>query len=157
MANLTVTLTENVILNGSVRGSTNQLTITGIEQVMERIITIPANADTTILLTKGTVAGSDSAIDIQDTKYIRVTNLDSTNSVTLSLQIDAGEDDSSADESCSILLEPGKTFMMGTPHDAIAVSDSGPGIITALHDLESLLVDSGSTSGIQLEVFVASA
>ena len=30
MANLTVTLTESVTLNGSVRGSTNQLTITGI-------------------------------------------------------------------------------------------------------------------------------
>ena len=48
MANLTVTLTENVILNGSVRGSTNQLTITGIEQVMERIVTIPASGDTTV-------------------------------------------------------------------------------------------------------------
>ncbi|BCV05364.1 MAG: hypothetical protein CM15mV105_060 [uncultured marine virus] len=39
MANLTVTLTESVTLNGSVRGSTNQLTITGIEHVMERIVT----------------------------------------------------------------------------------------------------------------------
>ena len=66
MANLTVTITESVTLNGSVRGSTNQLTITGIEQVMERIITIPGSADTTVLLTKQTVADSDSAIDIQD-------------------------------------------------------------------------------------------
>ncbi len=156
MANLTVTLTESVTLNGSVRGSTNQLTITGIEHVMERIVTIPASADTTVLLTKDTVASSDSAVDIQDTKYIRITNLDSTNSVNLSLQIDSGEDDSSADESCSILLEAGKTFIMGTPHDAIAVSDSGPGIITTLHDLESILVDSGSNA-VKLEVFVAGA
>jgi len=156
MANLTVTLTESVTLNGSVRGSTNQLTITGIEQVMERIITIPNDQDTTVLLTKGTVASSDSAIDIQDTKYIRVTNLDSTNSATLSLQIDSGEDDSSADESCSILLEAGKTFMMGTPHDSVAVSDSGPGIITTLHDLESILVDTAANT-VKLEVFVAGA
>lgn len=156
MANLTVTLTESVTLNGSVRGSTNQLTITGIEQVMERIVTIPASADTTVLLTKATVNSEDSAVDIQDTKYIRVTNLDSTNSVNLSLQIDSGEDSSSADESATILLEAGKTFMMGTPHDAIAVSDSGPGIITTLHDLESILVDSGSNA-VKLEVFVAGA
>jgi len=156
MANLTVTLTESVTLNGSVRGSTNQLTITGIEQVMERIITIPNDQDTTVLLTKDTVASSDSAVDIQDTKYIRITNLDSTNSVNLSLQIDSGEDDSSADESCSILLEAGKTFMMGTPHDSVAVSDSGPGIITTLHDLESILVDSG-TNAVKLELFVAGA
>tara|TARA_R100000700_G_C3146597_1_gene126668 strand:+ start:596 stop:1063 length:468 start_codon:yes stop_codon:yes gene_type:complete len=155
MANLTVTLTESVTLNGSVRGSTNQLTITGIEQVMERIVTIPADNDTTVLLTKATVSSSDSAIDMQDTKYIRVTNLDSTNSVTLSMQIDADENNNDADESVSILLEAGKTFMMGTPHDSIGVLDSS-NTLTATHDLESILVDSGSNT-VKLELFVACA
>ena len=156
MANLTVTLTESVTLNGSVRGSTNQLTITGIEQVMERIVTIPGSADTTVLLTKQTVADSDSAIDIQDTKYIRITNLDSTNSVTLSLQVDVDNDDSAADESCSILLEAGKTFMLGTPHECVNVNDSSASIQQSLKDLESILVDSGSNA-VKLEVFVAGA
>jgi len=156
MANLTVTLTESVTLNGSVRGSTNQLTITGIEHVMERIVTIPANADTTVLLAKSTVNTSDGAIDIQDTKYIRITNLDSTNSVTLSLQIDVAENDNAAAESASILLEAGKTFMMGTPHDSVAVLDSSATIVTTLHDLESILVDS-FTNAVKLEVFVAGA
>jgi hypothetical protein len=156
MANLTVTLTESVTLNGSVRGSTNQLTITGIEHVMERIVTVPASNDATVLLTKDTVASSDSAVDIQDTKYIRITNLDSTNSVTLSLQIDINENDSAADESASILLEAGKTFMLGTPHDCINVGDSNASILTDLHDLESILVDSGSNA-VKLEVFVAGA
>jgi hypothetical protein len=156
MANLTVTLTESVTLNGSVRGSTNQLTITGIEHVMERIVTIPASADTTVLLTKDTVASSDSAVDIQDTKYIRITNLDATNPVRLSLQIDINMDDSAADESCTILLEAGKTFMMGTPHECINVSDANATILTALLDLESILVDSVSNA-VKLEVFVAGA
>ena len=156
MANLTVTLTESVTLNGSVRGSTNQLTITGIEQVMERIVTIPASADTTVLLAKSTVATSDGAIDIQDTKYIRITNLDSTNSVTLSLQVDVDNDDSAADESCSILLEAGKTFMLGTPHECVNVNDSSASIQQSLKDLESILVDSGSNA-VKLEVFVAGA
>ena len=156
MANLTVTLTESVTLNGSVRGSTNQLTITGIEHVMERIVTIPFDADTTVLLAKSTVATSDGAIDIQDTKYIRITNLDSTNSVTLSLQIDVAENDNAAAESCSILLEAGKTFMLGTPHDSVAVLDSSATIVTTLHDLESILVDS-FTNAVKLEVFVAGA
>ena len=155
MANLTVTLTESVTLNGSVRGSTNQLTITGIEQVMERIVTVPNNSVTTILLVNNTVSSSDSAIDIQDTKYIRITNLDSTNSVTLSIQIDADENYSTADESVSILLEAGKTFMMGTPHDAIGVLDSSA-TLTATHDLESIMVDSGGNT-VQLELFVAGA
>ena len=156
MANLTVTLTESVTLNGSVRGSTNQLTITGIEQVMERIVTIPASADTTVLLAKSTVATSDGAIDIQDTKYIRITNLDSTNSVTLSLQVDVDNDDSAADESCSILLEAGKTFMLGTPHECVNVNDSSASIQQSLKDLESILVDSAANS-VKLELFVAGA
>ena len=155
MANLTVTVSESVTLNGAVRGNTNELTITGIEQVMERIVTIPADNDTTVLLTKATVNSSDSAIDMQDTKYIRVTNLDSTNSVTLSMQIDADENNNDADESVSILLEAGKTFMMGTPHDSIGVLDSS-NTLTATHDLESILVDSGGNT-VKLELFVAGA
>ena len=143
MANLTVTLTESVTLNGSVRGSTNQLTI-------------PSSVDTTVLLTKDTVGSSDSAIDIQDTKYIRITNLDSTNSVRLSFQVDAGNDNSSADESCTLLLEAGKTFMMGTPHESFAVLDSSASIDTNMKDLESILVDSGSNA-VKLELFVAGA
>ncbi len=156
MANLTVTITESVTLNGSVRGSTNQLTITGIEHVMERIVTIPASADTTVLLNKSGVNTSDGAIDIQDTKYIRITNLDSTNSVTLSLQVDVDNDDSAADESCSILLEAGKTFMLGTPHECVNVNDSSASIQQSLKDLESILVDSAANS-VKLELFVAGA
>ena len=156
MANLTVTVSESVTLNGAVRGNTNELTITGIEHVMERIVTIPASADTTVLLNKSGVNTSDGAIDIQDTKYIRITNLDSTNSVTLSLQVDVGNDDSSADESASILLEAGKTFMLGTPHECVNVNDSSASLQASLKDLESILVDSAANA-VKLELFVAGA
>jgi len=155
MANLTVTLTESVTLNGSVRGSTNQLTITGIEHVLERIVTVPASNDATTLLFKSHVYSADSALDLQDTKYIRITNLDSTNSVTLSLQIDS-TDNGVADSSASVLLEAGKTFMMGTPDSAIEVDDDSANIVTTLKKLESILVDSGSNA-VKLEVFVAGA
>ena len=156
MADLTVTLTEDLLLNGSTRGSTNILTITGIESVYERVVTIPANSDGTVVLSKDTIASQDGAVDIQDTKYIRVTNLDSTNNVNLSLQIDSGNDDSAADESATISLPAGHTFMMGTPHDAVAVSDANATIVTALHDLESIIVDSADQN-VTVEVFVAGA
>lgn len=155
MADLTTTVTDSVTINGSVRGSSNTLTITGIEHTFERVVTIPADTDGTVLLTKDTITSSDGAVDIQDTKYIRITNLDSTNSVNLSLQIDAGEDDSAADESATISLPAGHSFMMGTPHDSIAVYGGGASIQTDLHDLESILVDSGSNA-VKLEVFAAS-
>tara|TARA_R100000152_G_C6782027_1_gene218042 strand:+ start:5039 stop:5509 length:471 start_codon:yes stop_codon:yes gene_type:complete len=156
MADLTTTITEAVTINGSLRGSTNTLTITGIEHVMERVVTVPSGSDTTVLVNKNTVAGSDSAVDIQDTKYIRITNLDTTNTVNLSLQVDSGNDDSAADESATISLPAGHSFVMGTPHDAIAVSDANATIVTALHDLESILVDS-ATEDVKVEIFVAGA
>ena len=156
MANLTVTVSESVTLNGAVRGNTNELTITGIEHVMERIVTIPATVDATVLVAKSGVNTSDGAIDIQDTKYIRITNLDSTNSVHLSFQLDANENDSGADNSVTILLEAGKTFMLGTPHDAIGVDDDSNTLQTSLADVESILVDS-FTNAVKLEVFVAGA
>ena len=39
MADLTTTITESVTLNGSLRGSTNSITTTGIVDVFERILT----------------------------------------------------------------------------------------------------------------------
>ncbi|QDP64660.1 MAG: hypothetical protein Unbinned4585contig1001_24 [Prokaryotic dsDNA virus sp.] len=156
MADLTTTITESVIINGSNRGSTNTLTITGIEHTFERVVTVPSGADTTVLVNKNTVAGADGAVDIQDTKYIRITNLDTTNNVNLSLQIDSGNDDSAADESATISLPAGHSFIMGTPHDAVAVSDANATIVTAMHDLESIIVDS-ATEDVKVEVFVAGA
>ena len=155
MADLTTTISESVTINGAVRGSSNTLTITGIEHTFERVVTIPADTDGTVLLTKDTITSSDGAVDIQDTKYIRITNLDDTNSVNLSLQIDRHNDDSGAEESATILLQAGHSFIMGTPHDSIAVSDASAAINTTMHDLESILVDS-SDQAVKLEVFVAS-
>ena len=48
MADLTTTISENVTLNGSVRGSTNTLTTTGIVDVFERIVTCAHSNVTTL-------------------------------------------------------------------------------------------------------------
>ena len=92
----------------------------------------------------------------RDIKYIRVTNLDDANSLTLSLQIDVGEDDTAADESASILLGSGQSFIMGTPHDSVGVFDANANLVTDLVDLESLIVQPGSNA-IDVEILVASA
>ena len=41
MATLAVTITESVTLNGAARGSTNSLSITGINDIYHRIVTCP--------------------------------------------------------------------------------------------------------------------
>jgi len=157
MATLTSTITESISLNGADRGSTNTLTVASVTQVFHRIVTCPTGQDTTVA-TFASVA-DDSAVsgslDVEDVKYIRVTNLDGTNPVNLSLQIDAGEDDSAADESATIALGGGESFIMNGADDYIAVQDTNATIEATLHDLESLLIDPLSNA-VTVEVFIAS-
>lgn len=155
MATLSVTITESVNLNGKDRGSENILEITSVNEVFHRIVSCPADDDTTVATFRSATNVADGALDVEDVKYIRVTNLDSSNPINLSLQIDAGEDDSAADESATILVEAGKSFIMGAPLDGIAVDDSAATIVTALHNLESLLIDP-SANTVSVEVFIAS-
>ena len=155
-ANLKVKITEEIILNGKDQGSSNTLTIGSIKDISKRIVTIAADDDATVLVFKSTTAIADSALDLQNVKYIRVTNLDDTNSVGLSLQLDSDEDNSAANESCTILLEAGRSFVMGAPDEGIHVDDDSAGILTALTDLESIIINPGANAG-SVEVFVASA
>ena len=155
MANLVVNISEEVTLNGKVRGSENSLNISSVTQVLHRIVTCPANQDTTVANFHAATNTSDNALDVEDAKYIRVTNLDASNSINLSLQIDSAEDDSAAAESATILVAGGRSFIMGAPSDGIAVSDANATIVTTLHNLESILVDPGSNA-ISVEVFIAS-
>ena len=162
MADLIVTIREELTLNGDSHGAKNTLTISDIDEVFRRIVTCPANNETTIARFRssvGNVSGTatfDSALDVQDVKYVRVTNLDSSNSLTLSLQVEVGEDDSGADTSASILVEAGKSFILGSPHDGINLSDTNANLVTDLVDLDSLVVQPGSNS-VDVEVYVASA
>ena len=154
MATLTTTITESLTLNGSQQGGTVTKSITGINNVFKRIVTVAANNDTTIASFHSDQHDDDGTIDVEQVKYMRITNLDGSNSVNLSFQIDAGEDDSAADESATLLLEAGLTFSMGGVDDAFATKDDGAAIELTMHPLESVLVDSGANA-VQLEILIA--
>ena len=165
MANLKVTIREELILNGYDQGSKNTLTISDVDEVFKRIVTCPANNETTVARFRSSVGNAsgtatfDSALDVQDVKYVRLTNLDSSNSLNLSLQIEVGEDDTGADTSATVLVEAGKSFMLGSPHDGVGTVASGSynaNLVTDLVDLDSLVVQPGSNS-VDVEVYVASA
>ena len=154
MATLTVTLKEELELNGRERGSEVVLSVGSVTEAFHRIVTCPASQQTTLAMFQTAVNTSDGAIDLEDAKYIRVTNLDTTNAVTLSLQISASES-GTADASTSVLLDAGRSFIMGAPHDGIATDDDAATVITTLTDLESLVIDP-SSNAVSVEVFVAS-
>ena len=160
MANLVVTITESLpnYSGTSDLDMSNAVTITGVDDIYHRIVTCLANVDTTIAHFNTQVDVEDAGIDIQNAKYLRVTNLDGSNPINLNLQIDVTESGSgaaAANETATVLLAAGQSFIMGTPHDSIAVYDADASVQTTLHDLESILVDP-SANVVQVEVFVAS-
>ena len=152
-----VTISENITLNGRQQGGSQTFSIASINEIFKRIVTCPANQDTTVALFQSAVSDDIESLglDTQDVKYIRVTNLDDTNAINLSLQLDAGEDDSAADESATISLAAGQSYVMGTSHDSVAVSDANANINATLHDLESILIDPVANA-VDVEIFVAS-
>ena len=153
MANLVTTITESITLNGKERGSTNSLTIGSVTEIFHRIVTCPSGQDTTVATFQAATNTSDGALDLDNVKYIRLTNLDDSNPINLSLQV-AGGEDGTANMSTTVLVAAGRSFIMGTPHDGLALDDDQENNVTSLGDLESLLVDP-SSNNVTVEVFIA--
>tara|TARA_R110002050_G_scaffold19445_3_gene55939 strand:- start:10539 stop:11030 length:492 start_codon:yes stop_codon:yes gene_type:complete len=163
MGVLTVTIKEEVTLNGVDQGATNTLSIAGVTQSFKRIVTLPADGggsatQTTIANFRTDVTVADSALDDDDVKYVRVTNLESTNSVTLSLQL-AANGGAAASTQATVLLEAGKSLMLGKAVGIAAVDDDAATAtaIGSLVDLESIIaINDHDSAAAQLEVFIAS-
>ena len=81
-AKLTVIIKEEVKLNNQEYGNRNAVTIGGVNDVSQRIISVPITDTTTLLKLSGSVGAGTYGID--SLKYVRVTNLDNSNFVRLS-------------------------------------------------------------------------
>ena len=145
MATLSVTITESVTLNGAARGSTNSLSITGVDDIFHRIVTVPAGAtDLTIAAFTDSMESRDGALDRDLIKYIRVTNLDSSNPVILNMQQREDENASAVgNQNLGLLLSAGKSFIMGEADSCIDVVGAANDVddLANLGDLESIMVD----------------
>lgn len=80
MATLNVTIKEELTLNGSDKGAINTSTST-VTQLDHRILDVLHDAEQSVLLFGAAVAAG--TIKDATLKYLRITNLDSTNFVTL--------------------------------------------------------------------------
>ena len=152
MANLIVTHSEDITLNGQQFGGTNTLSISGINEISKRILTI-TTAESVIATFSAAVASAGHYV-AADVKYIRFTNKDSTNFITLTFR---NQDNDEA----AIKLDAGLSFIwngdnsgglvdvLNATQDADAASD------TALGDLTNIQADA-NTGSCDLEMFIAS-
>jgi len=74
MATLTVTHSESLVLDGRNRSASKTFSITNIEEIYERTLTIPQDASTVLAAFGADVEGASVELPVANVKYIRVTN-----------------------------------------------------------------------------------
>ena len=149
---LKVKLQEEIVLNNQVIESSNTRTIASIGEISKRILTITTN-ESTVATFSGAVASAghynDSAV-----RYIRFTNLDSTNHITLTFR-------NQDNDEVAIKLDAQNSFMLYADNDAgmvgvlNATQDADAASDTNLGSLTNIQADAGAST-CDLEMFIAS-
>ena len=145
MADLVTTISETVTLNGSLRGSVNSVTTTGINDVFERIVTCTASVVTTVAVFDTLPSTSAGAIDVDRTKYVRVTNLETAVDIELAVQ--------TTTSSYTVTIRAGGSHILYSG-DVIALGEVGAPTFGTMLDLASLQVQPTTAVTARVEVFV---
>ena len=144
---LTVTISENITLNGQSSGGKQTLSIPAIATFSKRIIDVPASEVEIIAMSTAVAAGTFIESDVM---YIRITNLDDTNHVTLTFKSDGNHE-------FAVKLDKGQSFIYNGDLSAgvVATMDASASALTlALADLVNITA-LADTAACDLEVVVA--
>ena len=151
-AALTVTLTESITLNGINHGATNTKSIASINEVSKRILTITTNE--AVIATFSGAVGSAGHFNDSFVRYMRFTNLDDTNFLTLTFTNDDNDE-------VAIKVDAGNSFVWIADNDGgmvdvfNATQNADAASDTALGSLTSIQADA-SASTCDLEMIIAS-
>jgi len=155
MATLKVKIQEDIILNNEDYSSKSILNIGSVAQVIKRTVSVPTTESGLLGvavtletdLGKSYLAGQVAEVG---TKYIRITNLDSTNYITLILKDeDNGE--------FAIRVDAGHSFIIPAGNGLANMIDiSSSALTVSFEDLVDITAKANS-SACSVEVFVASA
>jgi len=140
---LKVTVREEITLNGIKHDYIKTQSVAGVNMVSQRIVRVPTSVTTLVSFGATVAAGQYVAADL---KYVRVTNLDDTNYVTLKL-VDTGAD-------CAFLkLSPRETMVFRDTN--LEVKADG-GVWAAWSTIDSISAQA-NTAEVDVEIFVASS
>jgi len=152
MANLTVTHTEDITLNGQQFGGTTVKAFTGINEISKRILTITTTE--CVIGTFSAAAASAGHYIAGDVRYIRFTNLDSGNFITLTFR-------NQDNDEVAIKLDAGQSFIWNGDNangmSAVfnATEDADAASSTNFGSLTNIQADA-DTDSCDLEVLIAS-
>jgi|TARA_R110001606_G_scaffold360868_2_gene513892 hypothetical protein len=147
MADLVVTISESVTINGALRGSSNSLTVSSIIDTFERVVTCPHSATTTIATFSSNVYDSAGAIDKENVRYIRISNLSATYDVEIGV---AG-----AASNYSMLIPAGNSHIIARADNVMLAEADAVPQYGALADLAKIEVRPTASNDVNVELFVA--
>lgn len=136
-ATFTSTITETVTINGKNQGSTNTLTVANINEVDSRILTIPTSE--VGVVTFGAAAGAGTFVRA-NVKYLRITNKDDTNFISLHI--------TSATDDVWFKVDAGKSFIVNNGDIESAGAFSAWASITAITAI-------ADTAAVDVDYFIA--
>ncbi len=145
MADLVTTITETVTLNGSLRGSSNTLTTSNIVDVFERILTCTHSQTTTIAVFGSTPHSADGALDVENCKYLRVTNLSTDQDMKLALV--------TANTNYQVTVRAGGSHILFQAEEALIGEEDASPAFPTLEDLVTVEVRPSATTDVQVEIF----
>lgn len=147
MSTLSVTISESVTLNGAVRGATNTITTSNIVDIFERILTCAHSNTTTIATFDSTPHSSAGALDVENCKYMRISNLSTDQDIKLAIV--------TTNTNYQVTVRAGGSHMLFQAEEgAIGETDTSPNFPT-LEDVTSVQVRPAATTDVQVEMFVA--
>ena len=147
-ATMSVTISENINLNGTNQGATNTLSLASIAEVSKRIVNVPASEVEVVAMSTAVASGTFVESTV---KYIRFTNLDDTNHITLTFK---DEDNTEF----AVLLDKGQTFIYNGDIAGGVVDTmhaGGSALTVSLNDLVNVTA-LADTAACDMEILVAS-
>jgi hypothetical protein len=145
-APLSITVTESIVINGQSMGGSNTLAIADVTEVFKRIVTVPTT-EVTLYSTHDTDVGG-SVFDDDLVKYVRITNKDDTNFISLRITSDSGGSDEFVYK-----LNAGESFLLYSHDTSMTASTGVAGAVDANIESVEALAD---TAEVDCELFVAS-
>ena len=141
MANLTVTIKEELSLNGKEYGGSNSLDLT-VTEVDSRVLTITSAEQTVLLFAAAVAAGTFKDAQLE---YLRITNLHETATVDLRI--------SDAAQEYFVRIVAGGSFIL--TEDQLDADNTGSAETMALAQIDSIKATS-SVGASDIEIFSAS-
>ena len=151
---LSVTVSERITLNGVSRNGSTTLSVGSIKEISNRIIEVTnATHGTDLLEVSATAAAvGPGKYAKTDVKYLRITNLDDTNFVTL--MFTDGDGQGSGSHHWNLKLEAGKSLLLGDLSSVDSVSDIDSSV-ASLVAIAKILAKA-DTAAVDVELYVAS-